>query len=145
VSDPNLDRDGIPEVIQGDFGPLHYSASIRKKIVVNGTTYEDEASMPAEVREKFAEAIRAARTSDPNVKKNEIKVSFRLTGPGFSIGKARGGASRPGQLVELAPTRPDPSPIPIGPTADDGRLRLAITLGALAASGLAVWLLVRAR
>src|SRR5262249_30153825 len=45
--------EGTPKVVEGTFGPVHYTTTVRKKIVVNGTTYDDEASMPDDVRQTF--------------------------------------------------------------------------------------------
>src|SRR5678815_2549789 len=83
--------DVAPQIVEGDVGPLHYMTSVRKKIIVNGTTYENETSMPSDVRQTYEQAMHAASTGTPTVKKNEIKMSFQVTGPGFHFGKALGG------------------------------------------------------
>lgn len=120
---PNLGdlSDVQPEVVQGDWGPFHYSATVRKKIVVNDKTYDDEGAMPPEVRRTFNESMRAARSSEPDVKKNELKVSFQVNGPTFTIG----GKATPG---------------PIEPGSVEGRLRVALLLGAGVLIAGVVWL-----
>ena len=84
------DRDpgGVPYIVQRGLGPLQGTTVVRKKIILNGTTYEDEAAMPAEAREAFQQAMRAMSTSKPTVT-NEIKMSFDPIEPAPAEGRLR--------------------------------------------------------
>src|SRR5689334_10461734 len=83
-----------PEITEGDVGPLHITTTVRRKFVVNGQAYENEASMPPEARQAYDLAASAARADEPTVRRNEIRVSFQVAGPGFKLGNSAGGASK---------------------------------------------------
>jgi hypothetical protein len=140
------DGDGIPDLVQGGDRSMHLRTVVRKKFVVNGTTYDDESQLPPEIRRLYEKAIHQAQ-ADPTVKKNEIKVSFQVTGPKFALHRSTGSS------FPADPSKPDgattspagtPMPIPIEPESGSGA-RLALVAGACAAVGLLFWLLTRAR
>jgi hypothetical protein len=146
------DRDGddVPEIVESfEFGPLKFTTTVRKQIIVNGTKYEGEATMPPEVRHMFEEAMRGAKTMEPAAK-SDIKWSFKVTGgPGLNFGKALGAPShQKGQLSGpiSEPKTGTPPFAPIEPNAAEGRLRWTfIVLGACLAGGLLLWFLVGQR
>jgi hypothetical protein len=96
--------------------------------------------MSPDARAMYDKAMSAVQSGQANVHKNEIKLSFQLTGPGFTIGKSVGGAS-PSAGATPSPTS---TPAPIEP-ASAGGSRMALILGACAAAGLLVWLTMRGR
>ena len=110
---------GVPEIIQQELGPLKISTTVRKKIVVNGRSYDDEASMPPEVLQVFEEAMLEARAHGRAVKRDDVRMSFRITPASGDTGM----------------------PAPIEPVSPEGRLRWALVLGAGAVFALALWLL----
>ena len=128
--------DARPTIVEGQFGPVHLKSVVRKKIVVNGGTYDDEEFMPPDVRQTYETATHVA-TADPNVKKNEIKLTFQLTGPNLTFKKTLGGSSPELQSV----TPPTGMPAPIEPASVSPQLLLAVGLMAGAAIALALWLL----
>ena len=131
-----------PEVTEGDVGPLHITTTVRRKFVVNGQAYESEASMPPEARQAYDVAASAARNGEPNPRRNEIRVSFQLTGPGFKFGNGVGGAGKPGQIVDpVAIARPSGGmPKPIEPSV--GPFRVALLFAGGVALAALFWLFV---
>ena len=117
------EEEGVPEVVENEYGPLKITTSLRQKFVVNGTPYASEASMPPEVRRMFDQAVCAARASEPAVKKNVFTMSFDITGPP---------KSEPAAGVSMQ--------APIEPASTEGRLRVALAIAACAAVGLVLWL-----
>jgi len=144
------DGDGIPDIVQREGLTLQRGTQIRQKFIVNGTTYESLESMPPESRRACEDAMRAARAKEPTVK-NEIKLSFQLTGPKFSFRKTLGtsGASAPqAQSPRIDPaSTPDSiagmTPRSIEPPSTEGAIRVAIIIGGFAVVGLVVWFLTR--
>jgi hypothetical protein len=134
-----------PEVVQGQFGPVKYMTTVQKKFVVNGKTYENEESMPPDVRQAYELGMRAVNAGDPSVKKNEIVMSFQVKGPHFTFTKNLGGHSQPSpQTADLTPTEPTSAmPPPIEPKSAAGGLRMVLFLAACIAMALAVWFLAR--
>jgi hypothetical protein len=118
--------EGVPEVVENEYGPLRISTSFRQKFVVNGTPYASEASMPPEVRRMFEQAMRTARASEPTVKKNEFTMSFKFTGP-----------PKPERTASVS------APAPIEPGSAESRVRVALVVAAGAAVGLVLWLWAR--
>lgn len=142
------DGGGAPEVFEGDAGPLHWRTTVQRKLVVNGTTYENEAAMPADVRQTYQQAMRAVKSSDPTVKKNEIKMTFQVTGPGFTFGKGAGATSQRPKLLgpdSAAPIPGMPPPAPIEPESVEGRMRRALLLGVCIGAGVVLFLYLTSR
>ena len=110
---------GSPKILEGKFGPVHFETVVRKKFVVNGRTWDDESSMPADVRQALDRARQMAESNEPGVKKN-ITVTFHAS-PSFAIHGTPGGAPRsPGTPLAVVPPPADPSrsrPAPIEPSA----------------------------
>jgi len=108
------DQDRLPDLVQREFGPLKYTSTVRRKLIVNGTEYADEAAMPPEVRQKYQQAMQAMKSGEPKVTTQHLQVSFQLGGkPAVSLDKSWGASSV---------TRS------IDPSSAEGRLRWAILL-----------------
>lgn len=133
-------------------GPSRASEDlIMVKLTVNGVTYENVDAMPPDVRQAYDESMRRVGAGAPTVTKNELKLSFQFTGPGFSF---RTGAAPPSRSQPINPaTSPDPvpqpvvgtsMPSPIEPASFGGVFRIALILGACVTGGLMLWLLMRA-
>ena len=132
--------DTVPEVAEGDLGPLHWRTSVQKKFVIGGKTYENEAAIPADVRQSYDQAMRAAKSNDPNVEKNEIKLSFQITGPNFTFRKGTGQPRLGAPSFE--PVAGLPEPTPIEPDAE-GRLRKALFLGICIGAAVVLYIYLR--
>ena len=132
------DGDGIPDIVAHPGSALQHRTVVRKKFVVNGASYDDPDAMPPDARAMYDKAMSAMQSGQATVKKNEIKLSFQLTGPGFTMGKSMGGAS------PSAGPSPTSMPAPIEP-ASSGGSRMALILGVGAAAGLLVLLAMRGR
>ena len=137
---------GVPAVTHQ--GGVTLRTTIRKRFIVNGKEYDDESAMPTDVRRVYDEAMRAANTGGSNVKRNDLKISFQVTGPGFHIGKTTGmpgPPSPPGSILEpgSTPAGDTGPPSPIEPSSAGG-LRVLLFLGAVMIAGIVVWLLARA-
>lgn len=115
------------------------------KITVNEKVYDSVDEMPADVRELYEKAMKAASSVTPDVKHSEIKVMFQLGGsaPKFrtrptsvsadgkpSIGLVESGADAPIVTEESRP---------IEPTASGIGLQVLLVVGAGLAIGLAFW------
>lgn len=141
------DGDGLPDLVQGESLTVRNGVTFCKKIVVNGTKYDDEKDMPPDVRQAYEKAMSAMRTGEPSVKKN-ITMSFNVGGPGVSLRTSTvTAAAHPTQGAAGPVSSSQPSagtPSPIEPASSGGGLRLALILGICAAGGLVVWLLMRA-
>ena len=133
--------DAKPTIVEGQFGPVHLKSVVRKKIVVNGGTYDDEESMPADVRQTYEAATHAQTAGDPNVRKNEIKFTFQLTGPNVTFKKTLGGSSPEPQSASAPTMQPTGMPAPIEPASVSPKMLLAVGLMAGAAVALALWFL----
>ena len=137
-----LAADGPAEIREGSFGPVKVNTAVQKKIVVNNVTYENEESMPPDVRQAYELGMRAMQSGDPTVKKNEIRMSFQLNGPHFTVKKTSGGTS------DTRPALSDPTPAmprPIEPTSAENGVRVVLLVTACAVIGLALWFLARIR
>jgi hypothetical protein len=146
------DGDGIPDLAQREGPSLHGRTTVRKTIVVNGTSYSDENAMPPDVRQIYEEAMRRVSAAGPSVTKNELKLSFQVTGPGFKfhMGSGAPSVSQPSDRVAgpdpaTQPLVGAPAPSPIEPASFGSGLRTALLLGACAAAGLVLWVWLRAR
>jgi hypothetical protein len=146
------DGDGIPDIVQVEGRFPHGRTTVRRTIVVNGTSYADESAMPPDVRQIYDDAMRRVSEAGPSVTKNELKLSFQLTAPGFKfrMGSGTPSATQPTDRVgrpdpAVQPLAGTPPPSPIEPASLGGGLRTALVLGACAAAGLMVWLWMRAR
>ena len=119
------DRDGVPDVVEGEPGPVKMTTSVHRKFIVNGVPYDDESAMPTAVRQAYRQAIRAASGTHPTVN-SKFEISFQIEGPGFAIGRA---------------PAPRPDDVPSGAIEpSEGRVRwLLFFLGAVAAAGLMLW------
>jgi hypothetical protein len=130
-------------------GPIQHRMVVRKKIVVNGVEYDDESAVPPDARQAIEQAQQKLASGDPTIKKNEIFLSFKVTGPGISWRKTFG---TPPASSSSAPTpsqspRSDGSltPAPIEPPPVEARLRVAIIVATCAAAGLLFWLFSHSR
>ena len=122
--------------------------TVRKQIIVNGTTYDDVATMPPDVRELYERAMRAISTGEPAVTKHEINLSFHLDGPHFRLGTRSGtppsslpAGSSPVSVAQ--PVLPPPTSRPIEPDPAGAGPRIALILAACAAAGVLLWFLMR--
>jgi hypothetical protein len=104
------------------------------------------------VRQIYEEAMRRVSEAGPSVTKNELKLSFQLTAPGFKfrMGSGTPSATQPTDRVgrpdpAVQPLAGTPPPSPIEPASLAGGLRTALIVGACAAAGLMGWLWMRAR
>jgi hypothetical protein len=139
--------EGVPAVVQ--HGGISMRTTIRKRFVVNGKEYDDETAMPPDVRRVYDEAMRAAASGATNVKRNDLKISFQITGPGFHLGKSPNSPDDPPDASSPVAGLPflKPSgltPRPIEPAPGIAGLRLALVLGACAIGGIVLWYLTRA-
>jgi hypothetical protein len=148
------DGDGIPDVAKNEGLSIKPRIIVRKKIVVNGVTYDNELAMPPEARAAFEKAMQAASTN-PSVRKREIKLSFQVDGPGFKFHAGSGAPAAPaapgsaaGGLTALRDIAPGATPRPIEPSRAGSVLRtgaILIALGLSAGVGLALYFWLRAR
>ena len=111
------------------------------KITVNGTSYDSIDAMPPDVRQLYEQAMEKAKTL---ATKNEIKITFQVQGPHFSIHKSLG-TSTPAPISLTAgpssePHEPTPMPKPIEPGAGTGS-RLLLIVAAGVGAGLLFWLM----
>lgn len=147
----DADAGGVTNVIEGESPFIKYGIAVRRRLVVNGTAYDDEASMPPEVRESFERTMRAARTGSPDGKKNEIKLTFSINGPGFSFRKGAGASPASGALPDAAADATRrlsagmPLPTPIDPSSGGGSLRIALLFATGVVGVVALWLLFGGR
>lgn len=146
------DGDGDSHVVRSEGLVVRHGATVRRRLVVNGETYEDPADMPPAARAVYEQAMRAMAAGGPGVRKSEIHLSFQLGGPGFSFRKTLG-TPTPSQPA-LTVLGDDPTaqvvagtqaPRPIEPGSAGGGLRFALAIAACVAGVLALWLLTHAR
>lgn len=148
------DGDGIPDVARSEGLSIKPRIVVRKKIIVNGVTYDNELAMPPEARRVFEQAMQAASTNDPTVRKREIKLSFQVGAPGFKLHAGSGtptamggtASSAPAGLAVVREAAPGATPRPIEPSGSGTVLRtgaILIALGLSAAVGLALYLWLR--
>ena len=133
---------GAPKILEGKFGPVHFETVVRKKIVVNGRTVDDEASLPADVRQALDRARQMASTNEPGVKK-AITLTIH-TSPHFAMRKTSGGAPQSPEvpLAMVAPMTDPSRPAPIEPAAGVRVGPVLAVAGALVALT-ALWLATR--
>ena len=138
---------GVPAVTH--HGGVTLRTTVRKRFIVNGQEYDDETAMPPDVRRFYDEAMRAANTGDGTVKRNDLKISFQVTGPGFHFGNSAGAPGPSSPHTELPIPGPSsssmggiPTPRPIEPSSAGG-LRVLLFLGAGLIAGIVVWLMAR--
>jgi len=81
--------------------------------------------------------------TDPTVKKNVIKISFQMTGPGFHIRKTTDDPSNTSGNISTEQIGGMSMPKPIEPTSGSGS-RVALVVAFCAAAGLVAWWLTRA-
>ena len=128
------DGDGLPDMVGGEGLTVRNQTVVRKKFIVDGRTYEDEKDLPTEIREACRKAMHAVDTT-PRIETSQVKMSFQLSGPGFTIRKVSGSPS---------PSSHSSAPRPIEP-ASAGGLRAVLVLAACAVAGLLLWIALRAR
>ena len=123
----------ITDIREGGGSGLHIRTVVRKKLIVNGTAYEDESAMPADVHQAWQRAMGTIEAGDPVVKQNDIKLSFKITGPGLEFHK----------LSSEAPENSGGTPRsrPIEPEGLGQRFTLSVIAGGAAV--LLLWLLFR--
>ena len=113
---------------------------VKQTFVVNGKTYDDEASMPAEVREQYEKAMAALKAGGPNVTKNEIKLTFQVQGPHIRFGKSFGSSA---PSLPANPSGPPSSmPSPIEPSSIESGIRMVLIVAACLGIAL-FWFLMR--
>lgn len=146
------DGDGLPDVVRGH--GFSVQSVVRKKFIVNGVAYDDENAMPADVRQQYEQAMKAMNSggSGVNVKKNEIKMSFQVTGPGLKLGIGSA-PNLPGVSSSTSANVPSSAPAlaqaignmakPIEPSTVGASLRLAISLAAALVGALVLWYWLR--
>ena len=146
------DGDGVPDVIARQAMSIHSGQVVRKTIVVNGVQYDDERTMPPDVREVYERGMRFAAMAGPSAQKASIQVSFQLKGPhvDFRLGRelplGTGDASLPPSLARAARAAgavASGRPQPIEPTSGGAGVRVALVLAACLAAGLALWFWLR--
>lgn len=145
------DGDGIPDVVQGEGLVVRHGTTVRRKLVVNGETYEDPADMPPSVRAVYEQAMRAMAAGGPGVETHEVNLSFQIGGPGFSFRGTLGAPSSSKPALGVVHGDPaaqdgtgDPASRPIEPGSAGGGVRLAlVVLAACVAGALGLWLLTR--
>ena len=126
------DGDGVPDILQGEGLSVRHGITVRKKLVVNGTTYDDECAMPPDVRRTYETAMRAVRAGEPTVKRNEIKLSFE-----FRKGSEVPPSSQSGSNTPMLR--------PIEPSDPFGKgFRVALTIAACIGA-VVIWYLKRGR
>src|SRR5262245_33053194 len=100
--------DHRPDLVQHELGPLKYTSTVRRKLIVNGQEYADEAAMPPDVREMYQQAMRRMKSGESNVTTHAIHFSFELPGrQALNLGKSWSGRG----------------PSPIDPSSAEGRRR----------------------
>jgi hypothetical protein len=122
------------------------------KLTLNGITYESVNDMPPEVRQIHEAAMRRVSAAGPSVTKNELKLSFQLSGPGLKFRMGSGAPPAPSQTDRvggadpaLQPPAGTPPPNPIEPASFGRGLLAALIMAACAAAGLMAWLMMRSR
>ena len=75
------DGDGVPDVIARQAMSIHSGQVVRKTIVVNGVQYDDEQTMPPDVRDVYERSMQFAAMAGPSAHKHSIQLSFHLKGP----------------------------------------------------------------
>jgi hypothetical protein len=140
------------DVIARQAMSIHSGQVVRKTIVVNGVQYDDERTMPPDVREVYERGMRFAAMAGPSAQKASIQVSFQLKGPhvDFRLGRelplGTGDASLPPSLARAARAAgavASGRPQPIEPTSGGAGVRVALVLAACLAAGLALWFWLR--
>jgi hypothetical protein len=127
-------------------GSIPQGATVRKRFVVNGTSYDDVNTMPPDVRQMYELAMGAVGTGGANVTRNEIKLSFQLNGPKLRFGKSLLlPTASPGNSASPPSAMPGMTPRPIETPSGEAGLRFALIAGGCAAIGLVMWLLARMR
>src|SRR5262245_46955260 len=143
------DADGIPDIVQKEGLSVQHSTKVRQKFIVNGKTYENMESMPLDVRETCEQAMRAARAGEPTVKKNEIKMSFTVSGPGLRFSKTFGAPGAPSPENQAVGPTSAQQPVarmtssPIEPASTENSVRVALIVGACGIIGIVLWFLTR--
>ncbi len=139
------DGDGVPDALLGQGLTVKSGTTIRRKIIVNGVTYDDVKSMPPDVREKFEQAMRAAGAGDRTVTRRETRMTFEASGPNFSFHTSTSSPS-PASHATVAPGASAPpvvSAAPIEPAPVGGMLHFALIALACGVAGLVIWLVTR--
>jgi len=142
------DGDGIPDIVEGDGLSVRRGTTVRKQIILNGTSYDDVAAMPPDVRALYERAMQAIGTGGPAVTKHEIKVSFQLGTPLFRLGARSSAAPAslpPGSSLNSAsePQHAVQPPTPIEPDSAGAGARIALILAACLAVGILLWFAMR--
>ena len=142
------DGDGVPDIVQSGGATMMGKTIVRQKFVINGQSYDSKEAMPPDVRQAYDTAMSALNSGNPNLKKNEVKLSFSVTGPGLHFSRTLGGPKAPLQLGEnpgagsSAPLAAKVlmMPSPIEPSKSGVAVRIVTSLGLGAIIVLAVWL-----
>ena len=116
------------------------------KITVNQKEYDSVDEMPADVRELYEKAMKAASTASPaDVQHSEIKVMFQLgaSAPKFRTRPASAPAGEKPSIVLVEPGTAAPMDVegsrPIEPTSTSVGLQVLLVVAAGLAIGLAFW------
>jgi hypothetical protein len=127
--------DGTPDVIVGEGLPGQTGLVVQHSFVVNGKRYDREEDMPPDARKTYEMAKSMLSADGPGLTKDEVRVSFQLTGPGIHFQKKFGGPSSSPPTVA--------TPKPIEPGSVGGGIRFVLIVAAFVAGGFVVWLLMR--
>jgi hypothetical protein len=137
---------GVPDVVTRHAMAVHGGQVVKKTIVVNGVQYDDEQTMPPDVRDVYERSMQFAAMAGPSAHKHSIQLSFHLKGPNvdFRLGHKTplGTGELPPAVAHALRTGAVTGPKPIEPSS--GGVRVALVLAACAAAGLALWLWLRA-
>ena len=113
------------------------------KITVNQKEYDSVDEMPADVREIYELAMKAASTATPDVKHSEIKVMFQLGGSAPKF-RTRPASAPTGEKPSISLVEPAAVPLdveqsrPIEPAPGVG-IQVLLVVAAGLAIGLAFW------
>ena len=164
------DGDGLPEIVKHPGLSVRAGTTVNQRFVVNGVEYQDLASMPADARQVYDQAMQAMKAGGSNVKKTEIKIGFQVSGPGFSFSAGSGAptmsplfgvtdaATSARQSLRALREQNEarttasqgivqsPGARPIEPgSAGSGIFRFAVILALCMTVGMVVWILTHAR
>lgn len=135
--------EGTTRIIQRGGLSIGHAATVHSTFMVNGKSYQGLESMPPDVRQAYEQAMRAAEAGAPGVSRNEIKMSFQITGPG-GIRKTFGapGLLPESSMTELEDSRAPMKSVAIEPSSTERGIRTAILIGGCVILGLVLlaWL-----
>ena len=144
-----LENQSATEMIERGGALVRQRTIVRKKFIVNGREYDDLDAMPPDDRQAYDKSMQGLSTGNATVTKNEIKLSFSVTGPGLHFGRTSSSSSTASPGPQLVPgSTPDPmaglgGPAPIEPDSMGGGRRMALIVLLFAGFALALWVYLR--